>query len=118
MVDGRLDRGGDDCGRDCCYRPLFAIRVSKGLVLYLREANNIKQFDEREREMIQKAFSMSVMVFTLYLMTFSLAAFFLIGGGQDIPVVFMPVMFFTGIFLAQCVQSFILLMRCAKEGDE
>jgi hypothetical protein len=92
--------------------------IPTGLFLFLWEAKKLKQFDEREKEMIQKAFSVSMMVFSLYLLTFSLAAFFMIGGGGNIPVVFMPVMFFSGMFLAQAVQSFILLMQCAKEDNE
>ena len=94
------------------------IGIPAGLVSYLWETKKLKQFDEREKEMIRKAFSISMMVFALYLLTFSLASFFGIGGGENIPVVFMPIMLFTGIFLAQAVQSFILLMQCAKEDDE
>jgi len=94
------------------------VGVPTGLGLYLWETKKLKQFDEREREIIQKAFSVSMMAFTLYLLTFCLAAFFMIGGGGRIPVVFMPVMLFAGVFFAQCTQSFIILFRCAKEDDE
>ena len=89
-----------------------------GLVCYFWEMKKLKQFDERERAIIQKAFSASMMIFTFYLLTFSLAAFFLIGGGGSVQVVFMPLMFFSGLFIAQTAQSFILLMQCAKEDDE
>jgi hypothetical protein len=92
--------------------------IPTGLVLYLCETKKLKQFDEREKEMIRKAFSVSMMAFTLYLLTFCLAAFFMIGGGGRIPVVFMPVMLFAGVFFAQCTQSFIILFQCAKEDDE
>jgi hypothetical protein len=94
------------------------VGVPTGLGLYLWETKKLKQFDEREREIIQKAFSVGMMAFTLYLLTFCLAAFFMIGGGGRIPVVFMPVMLFAGVFFAQCTQSFIILFRCAKEDDE
>ena len=57
------------------------VGVPTGLGLYLWETKKLKQFDEREREIIQKAFSISMMAFTLYLLTFCLAAFFMIGGG-------------------------------------
>ncbi len=92
--------------------------VPTGLVMYLWEAKKLKQYDEREREIIQKAFSFSMMIMVLYLMGFSVAAFFLIGGGGSVPVVFMPLMFFTGMFLGQAVNSFIILMQCTKEDDE
>ena len=94
------------------------VGVPTGLALYLGETKKLKRFDEREREIIQKALSMSMIAFTLYLLTFCLAAFFMVGGGGKIPVVFMPVMLFAGVFFAQCTQSFIILFQCAKEDDE
>lgn len=94
------------------------VGVPTGLGLYLWETKKLKQFDEREREIIQKAFSISMMAFTLYLLIFCLAGFFMIGGGGKIPVVFMPVMLFAGVFFAQCTQSFIILFQCEKEDDE
>jgi len=94
------------------------VGVPTGLGLYLWEMKKLKQFDEREREIIQKAFSISMMTFTQYLLIFCLAAFFMIGGGGKIPVVFMPVMLFSGVFFAQCTQSFIILFQCEKEDDD
>lgn len=94
------------------------VGVPTGFFIYVWEQKRLKQFDEREREMIQKAFSASMLAFVLYLLTLSLASFFLIGGGGLVPVVFLPLMFFSGLFFAQTIQSFILLMQCAKEDDE
>lgn len=89
-----------------------------GLIAYMLEAKKIKQFDEREKELIRKAFNVSMMIFAFYLFAFSFTAFFLIGGKGNVPVVFLPMMVLTGVFLAQCVQSGILLIQCAKEDDE
>ena len=89
-----------------------------GLITYLIESKKLKKFDEREQAILRKAFSISVMVFMFYLLAFSLTSFFVIGGKQSIPVVLMPIMVLTGVILAQCTQSFILLMQCAKEENE
>ena len=89
-----------------------------GLITYLIESKKLKKFDEREQAILRKAFSISAMVFIFYLLAFSLTSFFVIGGKQSIPVVLMPIMVLAGVILAQCTQSFILLMQCAKEENE
>ena len=89
-----------------------------GLICYLIELKKLKKYDEREQAIIRKAFSISAMLFIFYLSVFSFVSFFTIGGKQSIPVVLMPIMVLTGLFLAQCTQSFVILFQCAKEDDE
>ena len=89
-----------------------------GLICYLIESKKLKKFDEREQAILRKAFSISCAVFIFYLFAFSFVSFFTIGGKQSIPVVLMPIMVLTGVILAQCTQSFIVLFQCAKEDDE
>jgi hypothetical protein len=85
---------------------------------YLSDVKNLKNYDEREQIILRKSFSIWSGVFSLYLLIFSFASFFLIGGGKTVPVVLMPVMVLTGIVLAQCAQSVVILTQCAKEDDE
>jgi len=94
------------------------IGVPSGVVAYLFETKKLKQFDEREKELIQKANAISFVCFVIYLMAFSYAAFFIIGGKGNISVVTFPIMVFSGMFFAQCVQSAIILIQCEKEGNE
>ncbi len=89
-----------------------------GLIAYLIELKKLNDYDEREKEIIRKAFMLSMMIFVFYLLAFAFTAFFLIGGKEKVPVVVLPLMVLTGIFLAQCVQSAALLIQCAKEDDE
>ena len=89
-----------------------------GLICFLIESKKLKKYDEREQAILRRAFSTSAAVFMFYLLAFSLISFFAIGGKQSIPVVFMPVMVLTGVILAQCTQSFVVLFQCAKEDDE
>jgi predicted permease len=89
-----------------------------GLICYLSETKKLKKFDEREQAILRKAFSVSAVVFIFYLLAFSLTSFFAIGGKQSIPVVLMPIMVLTGVILAQCTQSFFILIQCAKEDDD
>jgi len=89
-----------------------------GLIAYLIELKKLNDYDEREKEIIRKAFMLSMMIFVFYLFVFAFTAFFLIGGKEKMPVVFLPLMVLTGIFLAQCVQSAALLIQCSKEEDD
>ena len=89
-----------------------------GLICFLIESKKLKKYDEREQAILRRAFSTSAAVFMFYLLAFSLISFFAIGGKKSIPVVLMPVMVLTGVILAQCTQSFVVLFQCAKEDDE
>lgn len=99
---------------------VLCIIISGPMILngYLSEIKTLKRFDEREQNILRKSFSIWAGVFSLYLLIFSFAAFFLIGGGQTVPVVWMPIMVLTGIVIAQCAQSFVVLVQCAEEDDD
>ena len=99
---------------------IICVIISGPMILngYLSEVKSLKQFDEREQIILRKSFSVWAGVFSLYLLIFSFAVFFLIGGAQKVPVVWMPVMVLSGIVIAQCAQSFVILVQCASEDDD
>jgi hypothetical protein len=84
------------------------------LIVDLKE---LKKYDEREMSILRKSYSISSFVFTIILMCLSFTAFLLIGGAGSIRIVYLPMMLFAGLFLAQCAQSFTVLYQCAKEDD-
>ena len=94
------------------------VGVPFGIVAYIFETKKLKQFDEREKELIRKAQTISFAFFVIYALTFSYAAFFIIGGKGNISVVTFPIMVLSGIFLAQCIMSAIILIQCEKEDNE
>ena len=85
-----------------------------GLICFLIESKKLKKYDEREQAILRRAFSTSAAVFMFYLLAFSLISFFAIGGKQSIPVVLMPIMVLTGVILAQCTQSFVVLLNSSR----
>lgn len=97
---------------------IFLVGVPAGIIMYYFQAKQLKKYDEREKAMMRKAYSVSTYVFVSYLVIFSLSMFFLVGGGGNIPVIWVPMMLFTGVFLAQCAQSAIVLIQCAKDDNE
>ena len=95
----------------------LVVGLPTGLVAYLVQLKKYNQFDEREKEILRQAHSITQSVFVGYLIIFAFSAFFLIGGGGTIDVVILPIMIFAGVFLMQCCMSFIILFQCAKEED-
>lgn len=94
------------------------IGVPTGLLWYLIESKKLKTLDERQRSLYQRAVHLSYGVFVFYLLGFSVIAFFLVGGGGTVPVWLLPIMLFTGVFLAGTTSSFIIYRQCEREGDE
>lgn len=94
------------------------VGVPTGLLAYLYENRQLKQFDERQRALYQKALQLSYGVFIFYTLGFAIVAFFLAGGGAMIPVWLMPMMLFSGVFIAGTTSSFILFKQCDEEGNE
>ena len=88
------------------------------VIVFLLEAKELKIFDEREKELIRKSSDVSIKSFFCYLIAFSFLSLFVVGGKGDVPVIILPMMVLTGLFLEQCVRSAILLFRCEKETDE
>ena len=96
----------------------FVTGIPTGFYVYLKQYKKLREYDEREKSLLQHAFYYSTGVFIFYFLFVSFIAFFLIGGKGSIPVVFLPIMLVVGIFVAKCTESFIILMQCAKEADE
>lgn len=94
------------------------VGVPAGFITYLKQMKLLKQFDEREKSILQKAYYRSTGVFIFYLTILSFAIFFTVGGGGLVPVVVLPVMVFAGLFIAKCTESFMILAWCAKEDNE
>lgn len=94
------------------------VGIPTGLLCYLFETKKLKQLDERERALYQQAVHMSFGAFVFYLLGFAVIAFFLVGGGGTVPVWLLPMMIFSGVFIAGTTSSFILYRQCEKEDDE
>ena len=83
--------------------------------------NKIKAtFDEREKFIGRKAFGWATYVMTIYALLVCLIPFFIIGGMGSVPVYYLPVFLFIGLFIGQLTESAIILIMCSleKHGGE
>jgi hypothetical protein len=91
--------------------------IPAGLFIYRRKNRKAQQYDERERLLLGQAFNYGTGAFVLFFLIASFAAFFLVGGQGSVPVIFLPLMLFIGLFIAKGIESLILL-RLAREDHE
>ena len=90
-----------------------------GLISYLRNITIWTKFDEREKKIALRAWVLSSYIFILFFWCATFTIFFIVGGKSSVPVYTLPVLFLVGLFLAQFIQSAVILIQFAREqADE
>jgi TRAP-type mannitol/chloroaromatic compound transport system permease large subunit len=89
-----------------------------GLIAYLRLISAEAKLDEREKEILRKAFIWASRTLTLVWGASAFIVFFTVGGKGVVPVYVLPMTFLAGLFMAQFVQSAMVLIQCTKEQNE
>ena len=89
-----------------------------GLIAYLLCMAAEAKLDEREKAIMQKAFMWASRTLTLVWGGSAFVVFFTVGGKGVVPVYVLPLMFLAGLFMAQFVQSAVVLIQFAKEKNE
>ncbi len=102
-------------------KPMIGLIVSLPVALfgYLHHLSEQKKFDEREKQIAQKAFVLSTYAFVTLIGCSAFILFFMVGGAGRVPVYTLPAIFVGGIFVAQFTQSAAILIQFAREqADE
>jgi hypothetical protein len=94
------------------------IGVTAGVIAYIRNLPKEKLFDEREKMIAQKSFTISSYAFTSFIALTSMGLFYFCDAKSTIPVYLPMLLFITGLFIAQLVQSAIILIWIAKEQQD
>ncbi|MBN1817971.1 MAG: hypothetical protein JW828_11475 [Sedimentisphaerales bacterium] len=89
-----------------------------GLIIAVHQTRIDRQYDEREKQIRQKAFSWASKAFVVLFGVISFVAFFTVGGKGTVPVYFLPGLFFGCLLFAQFVQSAVILIQCALEDND
>jgi hypothetical protein len=76
------------------------------------------KYDEREKMIRNRAFRWSTYALAFFLILSCLVPFFIIGAQGNIPVYYLPIIFWGCLLIAQTVHSFVILFQCAKEQDD
>jgi hypothetical protein len=75
-------------------------------------------FDEREKMIYRRAFSIAVLGLIVFLACVCIVPFFALGGQSVIKVHYLPLIFFSTLFAAQFVHSTAILIQCALEEED
>lgn len=100
---------------------LVAFTVSfliAALVAFIGNIRTYAQFDEREKNIYNRAFALAAGAFIACVCFISFCVFFIAGGKSHIPVYVPPAIFLVGLFISQFVQSTAILIQCALEEDD
>ncbi|MBN2183642.1 MAG: hypothetical protein JW715_17165 [Sedimentisphaerales bacterium] len=90
-----------------------------GLVAFIGNIRIYAQFDEREKNIYNKAFALAAGAFIFCTCFISFCIFFIAGAKSLIPVYVPPAIFLFGLFTAQFVQSAAILIQFAwEQADE
>jgi hypothetical protein len=90
-----------------------------GLVSFGDSIKAYAQFDEREKEIYNRAFALAAGAFSVCVCFISFSVFFIAGGKSQIPAYAPPAIFLAGLFTAQFVQSTAILIQLAwEQADE
>jgi hypothetical protein len=91
-----------------------------GLTLFLlfRKKGLEAGFDEREKAIHKRSFIWSAYALAVFLACVCIIPFFALGGGSDIPIFYLPVIFFCTLFFAQFVHSAAVLILCQLEDED
>jgi len=99
----------------CIFVPVL---VSPGLYIYCRKKSIESRFDERERVIHSRSLRVAAFGLTIFLACVCMLPFFVLGGQNVIKVYYLPLIFFSALFIAQFVHSAAILVMCALEDDD
>jgi len=88
-----------------------------GIVAGVSNLKTLKKYDERERAIYMKALLIASFGFIGILLYVAFIIFFIVGGKGTVPVYVLPAIALGGLFIAQLIQSGMILIQCAMEED-
>jgi hypothetical protein len=74
-------------------------------------------FDEREKMISERAFKISAFGLMVFLGLICIIPFFVVGGGNVVKVLYLPLIFFSTLFAAQFIYSVAILIQCVLEEE-
>jgi hypothetical protein len=84
---------------------------------YYKKKSIESSFDEREKLINQRAFFISVMGAIAFLGLVCIIPFFVVGGGNVIKIIYLPIIFVSTGFIGQLSQSIAIIIQCALEEE-
>jgi hypothetical protein len=97
---------------------VFGSLAGLGGYLLLRKKGFEAHFDERERMIYKRAFLWATIALLAFLGCVCFIPFFVLGGGNSVRVLYLPVIFMSTLFVGQLVHSAAVLIQCSLEAED
>ncbi|HUT28497.1 MAG TPA: hypothetical protein VMX13_01805 [Sedimentisphaerales bacterium] len=97
---------------------VFGSLAGLGGYLLLRKKGFEAGFDEREKTIYKRAFEWATIALMLFLCCACIIPFFVLGGGNSVRVLYLPVIFLSTLWVGQFVHSAAVLIQCALEAED
>jgi hypothetical protein len=97
---------------------VMACLVSPVAYVLLKKKSFEVGFDEREKMINRRAFTISVLCLIIFLACICTIPFFVLGGQNVIKVYYLPLIFFCSVFTAQFAHSTAILIQCTLEEED
>jgi len=91
--------------------------LSPGLYIYWRRRSIESRFDEREKLIHSRSLIVAAFGLAIFLACVCIIPFFVLGGQNAIKVYYLPLIFFSALFIAQFVHSAAIIVQCALEEE-
>jgi hypothetical protein len=105
-------------GIDYLIIPLvFGSLAGLGGYLLLRRKGFEANFDEREKMIYNRALLWAMIALMAFLGCVCYIPFFVVGGGNSVRVLYLPVVFLSTLFVGQLAHSAAILIQCSLETE-
>ena len=97
---------------------VIACLISPVAYLLFKKKSFEACFDEREKMINERAFTISVLGLIIFLACVCTIPFFILGGQHVLKVYYLPLIFFCSLYAAQFVHSTAILIQCTLEEED
>jgi len=89
-----------------------------GGYLLLRKKGFEAHFDEREKMIYNRALVLAMIALLAFLGCVCFIPFLVLGGGNSVRVLYLPVIYLSTLFVGQFVHSAAVLIQCSLEAED
>ena len=88
------------------------------IYIVLKKKSIERNFDEREKMVSKRAFIIAVLGLFIFLLIVCFVPFFVVGGGNVIKVIYLPIIFYSTLFVTQFIYSMVVIIQCTLEEED
>jgi uncharacterized membrane protein YhdT len=88
------------------------------IYIVLKKKSIERNFDEREKMVSKRAFMIAALGLFIFLLIVCFVPFFVVGGGNVIKVIYLPIIFNSTLLVTQFIYSMVVIIQCTMEEED